>query len=70
MKLGIGIALLLVVAAEMVAADAGIGFLILTAADLMETKKLMVGLITLSFLGIFFNWLFKQLEHLFIPWKH
>jgi NitT/TauT family transport system permease protein len=70
MKLGIGIALLLVVAAEMVAADAGIGFMILTAADLMETKKLMVGLITLSFLGLFFNWLFQKLEHLFIPWKH
>jgi NitT/TauT family transport system permease protein len=70
MKLGIGIALLLVVAAEMVAADAGIGFMILTAADLMETKKLMVGLITLSFLGIFFNWLFQKLEHVFIPWKH
>jgi NitT/TauT family transport system permease protein len=70
MKLGIGIALLLVVAAEMVAADTGIGFMILTAADLMETKKLMVGLITLSFLGIFFNWLFQKLEHLFIPWKH
>jgi len=69
MKLGIGIALLLVVAAEMVAADAGIGFMILTAADLMETKKLMVGLITLSLLGIFFNWLFQKLEHLFIPWK-
>jgi len=69
MKLGIGIALLLVVAAEMVAADAGIGFMILTAADLMETKKLMVGLITLSLLGIFFNWLFQKLERLFIPWK-
>jgi NitT/TauT family transport system permease protein len=69
MKLGIGIALLLVVAAEMVAADAGIGFMILTAADLMETKKLMVGLIILSLLGIFFNWLFQRLERLFIPWK-
>jgi len=69
MKLGIGIALLLVVAAEMVAADAGIGFLILTAADLMETKKLMVGLILLSLLGIFFNWLFQKLEQVFIPWK-
>jgi NitT/TauT family transport system permease protein len=69
MKLGIGIALLLVVAAEMVAADAGIGFMILTAADLMQTKKLMVGLIILSLLGIFFNWLFQKLEYLFIPWK-
>jgi len=69
MKLGIGIALLLVVAAEMVAADAGIGFMILTAADLMQTKKLMVGLLLLSLLGIFFNWLLKKLEQLFIPWK-
>jgi len=69
MKLGIGIALLLVVAAEMVAADAGIGFMILTAADLMQTKKLMVGLIILSLLGIFFNWLFQKMEELFIPWK-
>ncbi len=69
MKLGIGIALLLVVAAEMVAADAGIGFMILTAADLMQTKKLMVGLIILSLLGIFFNWLFQRMEKLFIPWK-
>jgi NitT/TauT family transport system permease protein len=70
MKLGIGIALLLVVAAEMVAADAGIGFMILTAADLMETKRLMVGLLLLSLLGIFFNWLFQKLELLLIPWKH
>ena len=69
MKLGMGIALLLVVAAEMVAADAGIGFMILNAADLMETKKLMVGLIILSLLGIFFNWLFQRLEQVVIPWK-
>ncbi len=69
MKLGIGIALLLVVAAEMVAADAGIGFMILTAADLMQTKRLMVGLILLSLLGILFNWLFQKLENIFIPWK-
>jgi len=69
MKLGIGIALLLVVAAEMVAADAGIGFMILTSADLMETKRLMVGLIVLSLLGIFFNWSLRTLERIFISWK-
>lgn len=69
MKLGMGIALLLVVAAEMVAADAGLGFMILNAADLMQTKKLMVGLILLSLLGIFFNWLFQRLEKRVIPWR-
>ena len=69
MKMGIGIALLLVVAAEMVAADSGIGYMILHAADLMNTKRLMVGLICLSCLGLFFNWLFVKLEAICIPWK-
>jgi NitT/TauT family transport system permease protein len=69
MRLGIGISLLLVVAAEMVAANAGIGFMILHAADLMDTNKLMVGLITLSVLGILFNWLAEKVERLCIPWK-
>jgi NitT/TauT family transport system permease protein len=69
LKLGLGLALLLVVAAEMIAADAGIGFLILTAADLMQTKRLMVGMITLSGLGLSFNWLFQRLERRCLPWK-
>ncbi len=69
LKLGLGISLLLVVAAEMIAADAGIGYLILTAADLMQTKKLMVGIGMLSGLGISFNWLLGKLERLLIPWK-
>lgn len=69
MKLGIGIALLLVVASEMVAADMGLGFMILHAADLMNTKRLMVGLICLSCLGLAFNWLFVKLEAVCIPWK-
>jgi NitT/TauT family transport system permease protein len=69
MKLGLGISLLLVVAAEMIAADAGIGFLILTAADLMQTKRLMVGIGILSGLGILSNWLLGKMERRLIPWK-
>jgi NitT/TauT family transport system permease protein len=69
LKLGLGTSLLLVVAAEMIAADAGIGFLILTAADLLQTKKLMVGLITLSLLGLSFNGLLQRIEKRCLPWK-
>jgi taurine transport system permease protein len=61
--------LLVVVAAEMIAADAGNGFLILTAADLMQTKRLMVGLTTLSVLGPSFNWLFQRIEKRCLPWR-
>jgi ABC-type nitrate/sulfonate/bicarbonate transport system permease component len=69
LKLGLGISLLLVVAAEMIAADAGIGFLILSAADLMQTKRLMVGIGILSGLGLLANWILGKMERLLIPWK-
>jgi ABC-type nitrate/sulfonate/bicarbonate transport system permease component len=69
LKLGLGISLLLVVAAEMIAADAGIGVLILSAADLMQTKRLMVGIGILSGLGLLANWILGKMERLLIPWK-
>ncbi len=69
LKLGIAIALLLVVAAEMIAANSGIGFMILNAGDLMQTTKLMLGISVLSLLGLIFSWLINKLEQLCIPWK-
>src|SRR4030095_6440532 len=52
LKLGAGTALLLLVAAEMIAASTGIGFLVLNAQNLMETTTLMVGIVVLSLLGL------------------
>jgi NitT/TauT family transport system permease protein len=68
-RLGAGIALLLVVSAEMINATAGIGFLILHAGDLMLTGKLMVGLATLSILGLASTWALRGLEAWLAPWK-
>jgi len=69
LKLGAGTALLLLVAAEMIAANAGIGFLILHAQNLMETTKLMVGIVLLSLLGVASHWLLVRLERAALPWK-
>ena len=68
-RLGAGIALLLVVSAEMINATAGIGFLILHSGDLMLTGKLMVGLATLSLLGLASTWALRALEAWLAPWK-
>jgi NitT/TauT family transport system permease protein len=68
-RLGIGIALLLVVTAEMIAADSGIGFLILSAANLMETGRLLFGIMFLSALGLVFSWGLDRLERWLIPWR-
>jgi NitT/TauT family transport system permease protein len=69
LKLGAGTSLLLLVAAEMIAASSGIGFLILNAQNLMETTALMVGIVLLSLLGLASHWLLNRLERVAIPWK-
>jgi NitT/TauT family transport system permease protein len=68
-RLGAGIALLLVVSAEMINATAGIGFLILHAGDLMLTGKLVVGLVLLSLLGLASTWALRALEAYLTPWR-
>jgi NitT/TauT family transport system permease protein len=69
LKLGAGTSLLLLVAAEMIAASSGIGFLVLHAQNLMETTKLMVGIVLLSALGLGSHWLLTRLERRCIPWR-
>ena len=69
LKLGAGTALLLLVAAEMIAVESGIGFLVLNAANLMATTKLMVGIVLLSALGVLSHWGLVALERLVLPWR-
>ena len=69
LRLGAGTALLLLVAAEMIAVESGIGFLVLHAGHIMATTKLMVGIVLLSLLGVLSHWGLARLERLAIPWR-
>ena len=69
LKLGAGTALLLLVAAEMIAVESGIGFLVLNAGNLMDTTKLMVGIVVLSLLGVLSHSALTRLERLAVPWR-
>jgi NitT/TauT family transport system permease protein len=69
LRLGAGTALLLLVAAEMIAVETGIGFLILHAGNLMATTKLMVGIVVLSLLGLASHWGLSRAERWAIPWR-
>ena len=68
-RVGAGIALLLVVSAEMINATSGIGFLILHSGYLMLTGKLMVGLAILSLLGLVSTWGLRALETWLVHWR-
>jgi NitT/TauT family transport system permease protein len=69
LRLGAGTALLLLVAAEMIAVESGIGFLVLHAGNIMSTTKLMVGIVVLSLLGVLSHWGLNRLERLAVPWR-
>lgn len=69
LKLSAGTALLLLVSAEMIAAQYGIGAMVLHYGNLMITTKLMFGVMILSLLGLLFNRGLHWLENKLIPWK-
>lgn len=69
LRLGAGTALLLLVAAEMIAVESGIGFLVLHAGNIMATTKLMVGIVVLSLLGVLSHWGLGWLERRALPWR-
>jgi NitT/TauT family transport system permease protein len=62
-------ALLLVVAAEMIGAENGIGAFINTAGNLMRTDQLMAGVVVLAAVGLVIGWLLSLLERRLLRWR-
>lgn len=69
LKLGMGMALILIVAAELSAAKAGVGWMIWRAYDMFDIEQMFVALIVLSILGYIFSLLLDVIERLVLPWK-
>ncbi|HMK67243.1 MAG TPA: ABC transporter permease [Stellaceae bacterium] len=62
-------ALLLVVAAEMIGAQQGIGAFVLTTGNLMQTDQLMAGVVVLAVLGLLIGWGLSALERRLLRWR-
>ena len=63
------IALLLVVSAEMIGADYGIGAFVLQAGNLMQTDQLLAGVVILSLFGLLVGKLINLLEARLLHWR-
>ncbi len=68
-RISASIALILVVAAEMINAQHGIGALVLFAGNLMRTDQLLAGVVVLSVLGLLVAWVLGQLERRLLRWR-
>jgi NitT/TauT family transport system permease protein len=69
LRLGWGAALLLLVTAEMVSSQSGIGFVIWRAWQLLSVEDMYVGLVVIAFIGITSFWLLDAAEARLLPWK-
>ena len=63
------VALLLVVSAEMIGAEFGIGAFVLQAGNLMQTDQLLAGVVVLSLFGLAVGRLINWLETRLLHWR-
>jgi len=68
-KLSIGIAVVLTVAAEFVATKSGLGYEIYNGQQLLDINTLWVALVAVSVLGFLLTTLLGAVERLVVPWK-
>lgn len=69
MRIGIGVGWTTLVAAEMVAADRGLGFMVLNAAQFLASDTVIMGIIVIGVFAFAFDLLVRYLERFAIPWK-
>ena len=68
-RISASIAIILLVAAEMIGAEYGIGAYILMAGSLFATDQLIAGVAILSILGVCFAWVIGRAEKYFLNWR-
>ncbi len=69
MRVAMGVAWGTLVAAEMVAATAGIGWMVLNAARYLRTDIVIMGIIVMGVIGYGFDLMMRLIEKKTIPWK-
>ncbi len=57
------------VVAELVAANSGLGYLILNAMRGLYTDVILLGVFTIGILGLLTDFLFKWLRQRLLPWS-
>lgn len=69
MRISLGFVYTVLVAAEIVAATAGIGWMIWDAAKFLLSDVVIMGLIVLGLTGVALDWSLRRLGHLLMPWQ-
>jgi len=69
MRIGIGFGWTTLVAAEMVAATKGIGYMVLSASQFLQTAVVIMGIVVIAAIAYLFDLLMRFIERKAVPWK-
>lgn len=69
MRVGIGVAWTCLVAAEMIAAQSGLGSMIETAGGELQISVVFVGILFIGLIGYLMEFIVRTIEHRMVPWK-
>ncbi|MBO0902550.1 ABC transporter permease subunit [Jiella sonneratiae] len=69
MRIGIGFGWTTLVAAEMVAATKGLGYMVLTASQFLQTATVIMGIVVIAAIAYAFDLLMRFIERRVVPWK-
>lgn len=69
MRIGIGFGWTTLVAAEMVAATSGLGYMVLSASQFLQTAVVIMGIIIIAAIAYLFDMVMRMAERRLVPWK-
>lgn len=69
MRIGIGFGWTTLVAAEMVASTAGLGYMVLSASKFLQTPIVIMGIVVIAAIAYAFDHLVRFVERRVVPWK-
>jgi len=69
MRIGIGFGWTTLVAAEMVASTKGLGYMVLSASQFLQTPVVIMGIFVIAVIAFAFDLLMRFVERRVVPWK-
>lgn len=69
LRLGFGLSFFVIVAAEFIAADSGLGYMINDARTFFMVSQMLLGAVVIGLIGFLFNILLRALENRLLRWR-
>ncbi|MCG8346998.1 MAG: ABC transporter permease [Chloroflexales bacterium] len=69
LRIGLGVAWMAVVAAELVSARSGLGYMIQLNRSLLETARVIIGMIVIGMVGATMTTVLYRIQKILVPWQ-